>query len=98
MGFALAGNEVTRHDAVASVRAGFTGRELSRLWPDGHWRLREALALPFTHVFSARRGAVWRRRDRQGPRGRHRGPTAGAGGMVGRVDRACRISPPQGLR
>jgi hypothetical protein len=49
---------VTRHDAVASVRAGFTGHELSRLWPDGNWRLREELALPFTHVFSAGRDAV----------------------------------------
>jgi SAM-dependent methyltransferase len=58
MVFALACNAVTRHDAVASVRAGFTGRELSRLWPHGNWRLREGLALPFTHVFSARRDAV----------------------------------------
>jgi SAM-dependent methyltransferase len=58
MVFALACNEVTRHDAVASVRAGFTGHELSRLWPDGNWRLREELALPFTHVFSAGRDAV----------------------------------------
>jgi len=58
MVFALACNEVTRHDAVASVRAGFTGHELSRLWPDGNWRLREGLALPFTHVFSAARDAV----------------------------------------
>jgi SAM-dependent methyltransferase len=56
--FALACNDVTRHDAVASVRAGFAGGELSQLWPEGNWRLREALALPFTHVFSARRDAV----------------------------------------
>ena len=33
-------NEVTRHDAVASVQAGFTGRELSDLWPDpARWRM-----------------------------------------------------------
>jgi hypothetical protein len=58
MVFALACNEVTRHDAVASVRAGFVGRDLSRLWPREGWRLREGLALPFTHVFSARRDAI----------------------------------------
>jgi hypothetical protein len=45
---------VTRHDAVLSVRAGFTGRELSRLWPssDG-WDLREGAAGLFTHFFVA---------------------------------------------
>ena len=53
MVFALACNDVTRHDAVASVRAGFAGRELSRLWPGAGWQQREELALPFTHVFSA---------------------------------------------
>ena len=58
MVFALGCNHVTRHDAVASVRAGFNGRELSRLWPGDGWRLREGLALPFTHAFSARRDAV----------------------------------------
>ncbi len=58
MVFALAANDVTRHDAVASVRAGFAGRELSRLWPGQGWRLHEGPALPFTHVFSARRDAV----------------------------------------
>ena len=30
--WAIGANDVTRHDAVASVRAGFTGRELSALW------------------------------------------------------------------
>jgi SAM-dependent methyltransferase len=55
MVFALACNDVTRHDAVASVRAGFAGRELSRLWPGAGWQQREGLALPFTHVFSAHR-------------------------------------------
>jgi SAM-dependent methyltransferase len=58
MVFALACNDVTRHDAVASVRAGFVGRELSELWPAAGWRMREGLALPFTHCFSARRDAV----------------------------------------
>lgn len=58
MVFALACNAVTRHDAIASVRAGFAGAELSQMWPDAGWRLREAWALPFTHVFSARRDAV----------------------------------------
>jgi hypothetical protein len=53
MVFALACNEVTRHDAVASVRAGFAGRELSRLWPEALWQRREGLALPFTHFFAA---------------------------------------------
>jgi len=47
-------NSVTRHDAVASVRAGFTGRELSALWPerDG-WRVTEQPAGPFSHLFVA---------------------------------------------
>jgi hypothetical protein len=58
MVFALAANDVTRHDAVASVRAGFSGRELSRLWPGAGWILREGLALPFTHYFMAQRDAV----------------------------------------
>lgn len=47
-------NDVTRHDSVASVQAGFAGQELSRLWPQG-WRLTEGAAFPFTHVFQARR-------------------------------------------
>jgi len=62
--FALAGsrllgivgcNDVTRHDAVASVRAGFAGRELSALWPaaDG-WSLEERGRGPFSHAFVAR--------------------------------------------
>jgi hypothetical protein len=52
MVFALGANNVTRHDAVVSVEAGFTGRELSALWPAG-WNLREQAAWPFSHVFSA---------------------------------------------
>jgi hypothetical protein len=54
----LGANHVTRHDAVASVRAGFQGRELSALWPQGlGWSLREGLDFPFTHGFSAVRDA-----------------------------------------
>jgi len=48
----LGANDVTRHDAVVSVEAGFTGHELSALWPPG-WRLREQAAWPFSHVFCA---------------------------------------------
>ena len=46
-------NEVTRHDAVVSVRAGFTGKELSAAWPPGNWQLEERVAWPFTHLFVA---------------------------------------------
>jgi len=52
--FALGCNDVSRHDAVASVRAGFTGTELSRLWRSGEgWNLYEQPAWPFTHCFVA---------------------------------------------
>lgn len=47
---------VTRHDALASVRAGFRGRELSGLWPPG-WQLLEEPAGLFSHLFVARRHA-----------------------------------------
>jgi hypothetical protein len=50
----LGANDVTRHDAVVSVRAGFTGQELSVLWPDATWQLEERIAWPFTHFFCAR--------------------------------------------
>ena len=71
--FALAGshllgligcNEVTRHDAVVSVRAGFTGREISALWPQPHasgekvsprFVLEEGARGLFSHAFRARR-------------------------------------------
>jgi hypothetical protein len=46
-------NEVTQHDAVVSVRAGFTGNELSAAWPPGDWQLEERVAWPFTHLFVA---------------------------------------------
>ncbi len=49
-------NDVTRHDAVASVKAGFAGQELSRLWPaQGRWQMGEIGAFPFSHVFRVRR-------------------------------------------
>jgi len=41
---------------VVSVRAGFTGQELSAAWPAGDWQLEELVAWPFTHFFSAREG------------------------------------------
>lgn len=50
-------NDVTRHDAVASVRAGFIGDDLAQAWPAG-WRCSEHSAFPFSHVFMARRDAV----------------------------------------
>ncbi len=53
----LAGcNDVTRHDAVVSVRAGFRDREISALWPDGGaWTLEESRRGLFSHCFVARR-------------------------------------------
>jgi hypothetical protein len=49
-------NAVTRHDAVASVRAGFAGDELSRLWPlSKEWSLREGAVGSFGHRFVATR-------------------------------------------
>lgn len=54
--WAVGCNEVTRHDAPVSVRAGFTGHELSALWPDSpHWRLTEQPAGVFSHLFIARK-------------------------------------------
>lgn len=49
-------NDVTRHDAVVSVRAGFRCNELSSIWPHKHqWLLEERSAGLFSHVFVARR-------------------------------------------
>jgi hypothetical protein len=49
-------NAVTRHDAVVSVRAGFTGSELSALWPStAEWRTQEQRAGWFAHTFLAER-------------------------------------------
>ncbi|MDB5747040.1 MAG: hypothetical protein JWP72_1888 [Massilia sp.] len=52
----LGANAVTRSDAVASVKAGFHGTELSSLWPaNPSWRLTEGRAGLFSHVFTASR-------------------------------------------
>jgi 2-polyprenyl-3-methyl-5-hydroxy-6-metoxy-1,4-benzoquinol methylase len=49
-------NAVTCHDAPISVHAGFTGRELSALWPrSDEWELTEGRAGLFSHLFVARR-------------------------------------------
>ena len=49
-------NDVSRHDAVVSVRAGFDGRELSALWPATRaWTLRERAHGLFSHCFVASR-------------------------------------------
>ena len=49
-------NDVTRHDAAASVRAGFSGNELSEFWPDKqNWQLSEQRAASFSHLFIARK-------------------------------------------
>ena len=53
--WAIGCGEVTRHDAVTSVRAGFSGHELSELWPERHgWHLAEGRAGLFSHLFVAR--------------------------------------------
>jgi hypothetical protein len=53
--FVIGCNDVSRHDAVVSVRAGFRGGELSALWPqNGAWHLHERAVAPFTHCFVAR--------------------------------------------
>ena len=49
-------NDVSRHDAQVSVRAGFADQELSRLWPAGPgWTLRESAYGLFSHGFVATR-------------------------------------------
>lgn len=54
----LGANAVTRHDAPASVRAGFRAGELGAAWPSSDFRLTEGRAGPFTHTFAAvREGA-----------------------------------------
>ena len=54
--WAIGCNSVTRHDARISVRAGFSGSELSALWPaNGNWRLTERRSGFFSHLFIARR-------------------------------------------
>ena len=54
MVFALGANDVTRHDAVASVQAGFSDLELSMLWPkDRAWICRERGVFPFSQLFQS---------------------------------------------
>jgi SAM-dependent methyltransferase len=53
--WAVGAGAVTRHDAPASVRAGFRGLELSALWPARRDSLEERSAGPFTHIFAATR-------------------------------------------
>jgi hypothetical protein len=54
--FVLGANDVSRHDALASVRAGFAGTELSSLWPKSPgWTVQERGVFPFTHLFVAER-------------------------------------------
>jgi hypothetical protein len=52
----LGANDVTRHDAVVSVAAGFRDRELTDVWPSGSgWSLTERSAGLFSHLFLAQR-------------------------------------------
>jgi hypothetical protein len=55
--WAIGCNDVTRHDAVVSVHAGFRARELSAEWPSaaGRWHVAETAAGAFSHLFVARR-------------------------------------------
>lgn len=54
--WAIGCNDVTRHDAVVSVRAGFSSNELSALWPDKKkWELTERRAGIFSHIFIAKK-------------------------------------------
>jgi hypothetical protein len=49
-------NDVTRHDAHVSVRAGFADSELSASWPSSvEWKLEERRAGVFSHLFVAAR-------------------------------------------
>jgi len=49
-------NDVTRHDAVVSVRAGFRNQELSGLWQERTaWTLQEGAYGLFSHYFVATR-------------------------------------------
>ncbi len=51
----IGANDVTRHDAPASVRAGFRGTEIGALWaPACGTVLEEATRFPFTHAFVGR--------------------------------------------
>jgi len=52
--WAIGCNWVSRHDAQVSVKAGFAGNELSRLWPGvPGWKIEESAGWPFSHCFLA---------------------------------------------
>jgi len=53
----IGANAVTREDAVLSVHAGFSGTELSALWPafGERWLIQERAAGLFSHCFCAER-------------------------------------------
>lgn len=47
-------NDVTRHDAAVSVRAGFCVGEISKLWPRNDiWTIKESQSGLFGHTFAA---------------------------------------------
>jgi hypothetical protein len=46
---------ITRHDAIASMKAGFVNGELAKLWPRHGWQLTEQRIRLFTHWFVARK-------------------------------------------
>lgn len=50
----IGANRVTRHDAPASVRAGFRAKDLSELWPRPELVIEEGEAGAFSHIFAAR--------------------------------------------
>lgn len=63
----IGANAVTRKDAALSVRAGFTGQEMSLHWPEaGAWRLREYEAGAFSHCFLAVSGQAGMKRNGSG--------------------------------
>lgn len=48
--------KITRHDAEASIAAGFVRTEISALWPDRqNWQLAERRAGLFSHLFIAKK-------------------------------------------
>ncbi len=54
-------NDVTRHDAAVSVRAGFQADELTKLWPHrAEWKIEEGEAGLFSHAFVAALARAWR--------------------------------------
>jgi hypothetical protein len=56
LSWAIGCNKISLHDAIVSVRAGFSGKELSALWPSREpFALEEYAARLFTHCFVARR-------------------------------------------